>query len=202
MPYSDFDIRRVQKDFQLDIVEQIGIFADVKESSVSEYFASTLKENIPLAVAINTEKARSELIISDALIEIRKVFARKISFFSGIEFNVDKDKNLAGFCDFIVSLSPEQLFIKAPVIAIVEAKNENIMGGLGQCIAEMVAVRVFNEKEGNEIPVTYGAVTSGIAWKFLKLEANTIYIDLRDYSIEDSPGKIIGILSLMLAQQA
>ncbi len=202
MPYSDFDIRRVQKDFQLNIVEQIGIFADVKESSVSEYFASTLKENIPLAVAINTEKARSELIISDALVEIRKVFDRKISFFSGIEFNVDKDKNLTGFCDFIVSLSPEQLFIKSPVIAIVEAKNENIMGGLGQCIAEMVAVRVFNEKESNEIPVTYGAVTSGIAWKFLKLEANTIYIDLRDYSIEDSPGKIIGILSLMLAQQA
>ncbi len=202
MPYSDFDIRRVQKDFQLNIVEQIGIFADVKESSVSEYFTSTLKENIPLAVAINTEKARSELIISDALIEIRKVFDRKISFFSGIEFNVDKDKNLTGFCDFIVSLSPEQLFIKSPVIAIVEAKNENIMGGLGQCIAEMVAVRVFNEKEGNEIPMTYGAVTSGIAWKFLKLEANTIYIDLRDYSIEDSPGKIIGILSLMLAQQA
>jgi len=56
MPYSDFDIRWVQKDFQLNIVEQIGIFADVKESSVSEYFASTLKENIPLAVAINTEK--------------------------------------------------------------------------------------------------------------------------------------------------
>jgi len=119
--------------------------------------------------------------------------------FSDIEFNLDKDKNLTDFCYFIVSLSPEQLFIKSPMIAIVEAKNENIMGRLGQCIAEMVAVKVFNEKEGNEIPVTYEVVTSGIAWKFLKLESNTIYIDLRDSSIEDSPGKIIGILSLMLA---
>ena len=120
--------------------------------------------------------------------------------FSDIEFNLDKDKNLTDFCDFIVSLSPEQLFIKSPMIAIVEAKNENIMGRLGQCIAEMVAVKVFNEKEGNEIPVTYEVVTSGIAWKFLKLESNTIYIDLRDSSIcllYTSPSPRDGLLSRM-----
>ena len=52
MPYSDFDIRRVQKDFQLNIVEKIGIFADVEESCISEYFASTLMENIPLAAIV------------------------------------------------------------------------------------------------------------------------------------------------------
>ena len=46
-----------------------------------------------------------------------------------------------------MSLSPEQLFIKYPIIALVEAKNENIMGGLGQCLAEMIAARIFNKAE-------------------------------------------------------
>lgn len=202
MSYSDFNVRQVQKNFQLEIVEEVGLFAKIKESPISDYFTVTLEENLPLAVSINTEKARSELIISDVLIEVRKLFKRKISFFSGIEFTVDKEKDLTGYCDFLISLSPEQLFVKSPVIVVVEAKNENIMSGLGQCIAEMVAVRLFNEKESNEIPVTYGTVTSGIAWKFLKLKDNTIYIDLRDYSIETNPGQIIGILSQMIKQKA
>ncbi|MEM7033382.1 MAG: hypothetical protein AAF629_27770 [Chloroflexota bacterium] len=202
MAYSDFNIRQVQQVFHLKIEERMGIFSEIDEIPISDYFITTLEENLPLAVSINTEKARSELIISDVLIEVRKHFDRKISFFSGIEFTVDKDKDLTGYCDFLISLSPEQLFVKSPVVAVVEAKNENIMSGLGQCIAEMVAVRLFNEREGNEIPFTYGAVTSGVAWKFLKLVDNKVYLDLSDYSIETSPAQIIGILSHMVEQKA
>ena len=76
------------------------------------------------------------------------------------------------------------------------------MSGLGQCIAEMVAAKIFNGKEGNNIPIVYGAVTTGIFWKFLKLADNTVYIDLKDYSIEDNPGRVIGILSSMMEQKA
>jgi len=167
---------------------------------ISDYFTTTLEENIPLAVSINTEKAKSELIISNVLIEVRKIFDRKISFFSGVEFNIDKEKGLNGYCDFLISLSPEQLFVKSPIIALVEAKNENIMGGL--CIAEIQAAKIFNEKEGNNIPAVYGTVTTGIFWKFLKLIDNIVHIDLKDYSIEDNPERIIGILSSMMEQKA
>ena len=157
---------------------------------------------VQLAVSINTEKAKSELIISNVLIEIRKIFDRKISFFSGVEFNIDKEKGLNGYCDFLVSLSPEQLFVKSPVIALVEAKNENMMGGLGQCIAEMIAAKIFNEQEGNDTPSIYGTVTTGLFWKFIKLTGNIVQIDLRNYGIEDNPERIIGILSAMMAQKA
>ncbi len=201
MPYSNFTLRRAQRDFQLELIEAVGIFSNIEESSVSEHLASTLVENVPLAVAINTEKARSELIVTNILVEIRKRFDRKISFFSGLEFNVDRERDLAGFCDFIVSLSPEQLFLNAPVVTMVEAKNENLMHGLGQCTAEMVAAQIFNEQEGNDIRRIYGVVTSGTAWKFIKLENDTVHIDLRDYSI-DNPAKIIGILSKMIKQKA
>ena len=198
MSYPEFSLRKVQIDFQLKIVEESGLFAKAPNVEVSDYFVMTLQENLPLAVAINTEKARSELIISEVLLELRKRFDRKISFFSGIEFNVDKEKGLNGFCDFIVSLSPEQLFLKSPAIAIVEAKNENIMGGLGQCAAAMVAGQIFNQREENAIEAIYGAVTSGVAWKFLKLQNDTLFIDLKDYNLEDRPEKVIGIFSATL----
>ena len=202
MPYSDFTIRQAQRDFSLEIVEKAGIFSQIEAAQVSGAFSKTLEENIPLAVAINTEKARSELIIANVLLELRRLFDRKISFFSGVEFNVDKERGLNGFCDFLISRSPEQLFIKAPIIAVVEAKNENIMSGIGQCIAEMVAAQQFNEQDGEGVSAVYGAVTSGTAWKFLKLTGSTIHLDLKDYNLDDTPGRIIGILAAMIELKA
>lgn len=49
-----------------------------------------------------------------------------MSLFSGREFNVDAARGLSGYCDFLISRSPEQLVIESPVIALVEAKNDNI----------------------------------------------------------------------------
>ncbi len=200
MSYADFTMKRIQDEFNLELIEKWGFFSEIARVSISAYFAETLAENIPIAVSINTEKAKSELIIANVLVEIRKQLERKINFFSGVEFNIDKDKGLNGYCDFIVSLSPEQLFIKSPVIALVEAKNENLMSGLAQCLAEMVAAKIFNEQEGKPLAAVYGAVTSGILWKFLKLTGNSVYIDLKDYSLEDNPEKVIGILISMLKQ--
>ncbi len=200
MSYSDFTLKTVQHDFQLELIEELGIFTTVPEVAISPHLTTTLEENVLLAVSINTEKARSELIIANILVEVRKLFQRHISFFSGIEFTVDRELGLTGYCDFIVSLSKEQLFLTAPVIIMVEAKNENLMNGLGQCLAEMVAAQRFNHQEGQNLAKIYGTVTSGTAWKFLKLENHQVSLDLKDYSI-DQVGKIVGILSAMLKQE-
>jgi hypothetical protein len=77
---------------------------------------------------------------------------------------------------------------------LVEAKKEDILGGLGQCVAEMVAAQIFNEREGNEISVIYGTVTSGTNWKFLKLKGKVVEIDLVEYYLTDV-NKILGILA-------
>jgi hypothetical protein len=58
----------------------------------------------------------------------------------------------------------------------------------------MVAAQIFNEREGNEISVIYGTVTSGTNWKFLKLEGQVIEIDLNEYYLSDV-NKILGILA-------
>lgn len=201
MSYRDFNLKKVQDAFQIQMIEKPGIFAEIESHPISHYLSETLRENVPLAVSINTEKARSELIIAPVLVEIRKILDRRISLFSGIELNVDKEKDLSGFCDFIISDSPEQLFLKAPIITIVEAKNENIMSGLGQCLAEMVAARIFNEREGTGVSRIYGTVTSGNIWKFVKLDNDVAHIDLDDYSIRE-PDKIIGIFLAMVARNA
>ncbi|MGB6168534.1 MAG: hypothetical protein WBF52_13180 [Geitlerinemataceae cyanobacterium] len=194
MLYSQFSIDVIKTSFGVTISEKVGIFAELPEIEPSKLLQETLQFNIPIALAINSEKSRSEMIISPILIELKKRFPDRISLFSGKEFNVDPEKGLIGFCDFLISRSSEQLFIEAPVIIIVEAKNDNIEVGLGQCMAEMVASQLFNQRRGNEIHQIYGVVTNGSNWKFMRLEGQVFEIDLNEYFV-DRVGKILSILS-------
>ncbi len=195
MPYSDFTLDGVKKAFGIRTVESESLFAAAAQHPPSEVLSQLLEDGIPLAHAIHTEKARSEMIIAPILIEVRRVVGKKISLFSGVDFTVDEERGLAGKCDFILSKSEEQLYVSSPVLTLVEAKNENIKGGIPQCMAEMIAAQTFNEREGNDIPVVYGCVTTGTIWKFLRLENSTGYVDLDDYYI-DNVSKILGVLLL------
>ena len=194
MAYSDFSLAKVSKTFELKILEAVNMFSAIPELESSNFLVETLLYTVPLAISSNTEKARSEMIIAPILIELRKQLNSEISFFSGIDFTIDPEKGLNGNCDFLISRSPELLILTAPVIIIVEAKKENINGGLGQCVAEMLGARIFNEREGNDIPAIFGAVTSGTNWRFLKLKDQVIEIDLTEYYLRDV-NKILGILA-------
>ena len=107
--------------------------------------------------------------------------------------NVDEAAGLRGRCDYILSRSPEQLALTAPVCVLVEAKNENIVAGIPQCLAEMLAALIFNKSEGMPPSPIYGAVTTGIRWRFLRLEGVSANVDSVEYTIH-SPMKIFGIL--------
>ena len=194
MAYSDFDLIKVRRDFGLQIDEQPDLFAGVPSVQPSATLAHVLIETAHLAIAINTEKARSAMLITPVLLDIWRQAQSQISLFSGTEFHVDEARGLTGYCDYILSRSKEQLTINVPVVMIVEAKNENIKGGLGQCIAEMIAAQIFNEREGTAIETMYGAVTTGEIWKFLKLAGAVVSIDLSDYYIVRDVHKILGIL--------
>jgi hypothetical protein len=194
MSYSDFTLETVKKNLHLNISTRDNIFAEVAPLLVSDYLQETLAYNVPFALASNTEKSRSEMIITPILLELTKKKSQEISLFSGVEFNIDPSQGLSGNCDFIITRSPEFLLINAPVILIVEAKKENIKGGLGQCMAEMYAAKLFNEREENEIKEIYGVVTTGEIWKFLKLSGERVQVDLAEYFLNDVD-KIMGILT-------
>jgi hypothetical protein len=197
MSYSEFSLPEVKKRFELTTEETSDLFADVEEAPVSPLLAESLAENIPLALAIHTEKARSELIVAPMLVELRKICKRRVSLFSGSDFVVDPKLGLVGTVDFIISRSTEQLYITAPVVTLVEAKRDSIKDCLGQCLATMVAAQLFNQREETGITVVYGMVTTGSIWQGLRLEGQKVWIDQREYYIEQ-PGRILAILLKMV----
>lgn len=201
MAYSEFTLETAQKTFQLDTVRSLGLFSEIEPVAPSTYLTMGLARKASLATAIGTEKARSEMIVVDVLVDLLEHFDHSISLFSGIDFSVDAEKGLTGVCDFLVSLSPEQFYLEAPIIVLVEAKNLDLKLGIGQCVAEMLAAQRFNAEKGNEIPCIYGASTTGVDWIFLKLEEKCLHIDMTIYQIAQCD-RILGILSSMVAQKA
>jgi len=192
MAYSDFTLAKAKNTLSLTLDETRNLFRNVPGVQPSDLLTRLLDENLPLATAINSDKARSEFLIAPILSEVRREMDYRISLFSGTEFNVDPAQGLSGFCGFLLSASGEQYFISAPVVTVVEAKNENIIAGLGQCAATMIAAQIFNQRAGNDIEVIYGAVTTGTSWKFLTLEQSTVCIDSIEYYIKEVD-KILGI---------
>jgi hypothetical protein len=201
MAYNDFTLDALLQQFGLQVNEQSAPFAQAAPVPISDLLRQLLREYMPLALEINTEKARSELIVMPVLMEVRQQLERRVSLFSGVEFNVDMERGLRGVCDFLFSLSPLQLTIQAPVVMIVEAKNENIPRGISQCLAEMVAAQQFNRERQNPVTTVYGAVTTGSLWRFLSLEDTTVSVDSTEYHISQVD-RIVGILVSMIRDAA
>jgi len=197
MAYCDFTLESVTTTFGLSIGDAADLFASVEELAPSNWLARTL-EAAHLARAMNTEKARSELMIAPFFTELWLRFRDQCSFFSGIDFTVDAARGLKGFCDFILSRSPTPYVLSAPVAMITESKNSDLPSGYGQCVAGMIGAKIFNEQRGSVTPVVFGAVSTGDLWAFLSLNGTSLTLDRRLYDIHES-GKILGVLYSMLA---
>jgi hypothetical protein len=202
MAYTDFTLDMLIDQFGLQIQEDSAFLDEFTPVPISPLLRQELEENVLLARDISTEKARSEFIIAPVLVEVRRQYQRRISLFSGVEFTVDVAQGLRGVCDFLLSLSPLQLTIQAPVVVVVvEAKNENMKAGIAQCTVEMLAAQKFNMLRGRVLPAVYGAVTTGVLWRFLRLQDTTVAVDSSEYAIEQVQ-QIVGILVGMVKAAA
>jgi hypothetical protein len=193
MSYSDFTLPRVQTEFGLGVQTVLDLFPGVGEAAMDSAFRLRLTQQTRLALAINTEKARSELLIAPLLAELWQRCNNKVSLFPGVPLDVDADAGLVDRCDFLIGRPPQLHYVTAPLMVVVEAKNEDIADGLGQCAAVMVGVQRFNQKQENHITGVYGCVSSGTDWKFLRLEDKTLTIGLDEYQISQAE-RILGIL--------
>ncbi|WP_049769517.1 hypothetical protein [Rippkaea orientalis] len=97
------------------------------------------------------------------------------------------------YSDFTLSSVLTTFGLKSREQPIVEAKKEDLISGLGQCLAEMVAAQIFNQQEGQSINKVFGVVTSGNNWRFLTLQNDKVELDLTEYYLNDI-AKILGIL--------
>ena len=193
MPYSEFTIERVEAELGVTLRQERGLFENITPVSVSPRLRETLEENLGIALASRTEKARSEMLVAPILIEVRRQLERSITLFSGVTFDVDASVGLSGQCDFLISAEPNAMTVTVPVVTVVEAKNDNLKLGLAQCAAEMVAAHRFNARRGREEAPVYGTVTTGTLWTFLALRGTVILADPNEHSLE-SLETILGIL--------
>jgi hypothetical protein len=193
MAFADFQLETAVKAFNLSEESKTDLFRHVEPIEPSEYLRGWLAVFAPVAVGINTEQARREYIIAPILAEAKLKSRVEINVLPGVLLSVDTAKGLTGYCDYLIARSPEYYYVKSPVVAVVEAKREDLIAGLGQCAAEMVAIQLFNEKAGTPLPAVHGCVTSGSVWRFLKLQGKELFIDVREYYLQEVE-KLVGIL--------
>jgi hypothetical protein len=169
------------------------LFAGTSPIEPSDYLREWLAEFAPIAVAVNTEMARREFITGPFLIEAKRRSAGPVNVLPGMAFEADKSRGLNGYCDYLISRTESIYYLRSPLAAVVEAKREDIIGGLGQCAAAMVGMRIFNERDGTSFPTLYGCVSSGITWHFLRLEGDVLFLDHREYFHGDA-ALLLGVL--------
>jgi hypothetical protein len=189
--------------YQYDDLDKLNIqiekakfnFEGMTPLTPSDWLNVTLDRNMNLPLA--SEKAKCEFIIAPILTEMVERNNRSFTYFSGYNFNVEKDLGLKGRCDFLLTQAPKSPRIESPVLSVVEAKNDNLDEGIPQCIAQLFALRLFNERKNKPTPIVYGAVTFGLEWQFLKLQEQTAYIDTNIFYIKELPN-ILGALQWVI----
>ena len=145
-------------------------------------------------MALVSEKARSEFIVAPILLAVRELSHDRITILSGQRLDVDLARRLVGECDFILARSVSVPRLRAPLMAVVEAKRNDIDSGLGECLAQMVAAQLYNERAGEPVPTVFGCVTTGEVWQFLGL-TGTVAILHRPRMFIDEVGNLLAAFS-------
>lgn len=193
MSYSTFTSRELKERFGIIQEMKSDVFTNVPARKVSDWLKTSLHRHTKMALSQGLEKARSEFIIAPILAELYDQAQNELSLFSGWELNVDFELGLIGRCDFLISRSTNQTYLESPIVVAVEAKQDDFRQGINQCIAEMIAARIFNEREGNDIGKIFGCVTTGDVWRFLLLDGKSAVIEEKVFELTEVE-QIIGIL--------
>jgi hypothetical protein len=190
MAYADFTLESTETELGI-IARTAVLFPDLKPLPVSAWLRESLDRG--MRVALVNEKARSEFIVAPILLAVRELSGDRIAILSGGRLDVDPARRLVGECDFLLMLSEPLPRLRAPLLAVVEAKKGDIEAALGQCVAQMVAVQLFNERAGQPLPAVYGCVTTGNDWQFLHLAGTALTLDQGRFYI-DNVGGILAAL--------
>ncbi|KOR30424.1 hypothetical protein TI05_14010 [Achromatium sp. WMS3] len=192
MAYADFKtLLQVEQELEVTIQQASKLYIDISPVEPSSWFIETMDLAYDLALNINTEAARQSLIVNNVLIELKKILP--ISLFINRLFSVDTARGLTGYPDGLIGDAADELEIKAPVMVLLEAKNNDINSGFPQCIATMIAAALFNHNANVSRNKLYGVVTDGVSWRFMHLQENVVTIDRHTYPFNGGR-QIIAIL--------
>ncbi len=127
MAYTNFTLYDLRRQFGIrDQVQRL--FADVTPLPMSNWLRDTLAmtQQMPLG----SEKAKSELIVTPILVELRNRNNNFFTVYSGEVMNVEPAAGLSGECEFILTKDTNTFAISAPIITVVEAKKDDLELGV------------------------------------------------------------------------
>lgn len=194
MAYSDFTIYDLRQQFGAHFRAEM-LFPNLAPIQPSDWLQQALR--IGQGVGFNSEKSRSERLVTPVLLELCERNNRSFSIYSGMNLDVDPALGLRGECDFIFSFSRIRDFVTAPVFCIAEAKKQDLELGTIQCAAQLIAARRLNEFEGNPAQPLYGCSTTGVEWRFLKYEGDGFILDEQRYYLTQLP-ELLGALQVVV----
>ena len=73
MSYKEFSWKKAKQDFNLTTVEGERFLPKISPIAASPELNYILKQNVPWAIAVGNEKARSEAITNPVLLEVRRM---------------------------------------------------------------------------------------------------------------------------------
>lgn len=194
MAFTDFkSIQQVQQTFNIKYCEEN--FLNNTEIQPSAQFIEEFKFNRRYLDIFSSEASRCENIIYPILREVYKNYAEEYELWS--HKSLSYDEVLTGIPDYLFTLRSElgKTILGLPIVAIVEAKQNNFTEGWGQCLAEMVAAQKLNSEKS----VIYGVVTDGEVWHFGKLIEQT-FIKNENVFVITELGKIFAALHFIISQ--
>jgi hypothetical protein len=195
MPYADFKLESVEALLSLTI-RPGELFPAIEPLPVPLWVVDHLARGREAAPLVS-EKARSEFLVVPILLAVREAYAKPMAIFSGQRLDVEPSLGLIGECDFILALTSPIPRLKSPLVTILVAKKGGIEAGLGQCIAQAVAARLFNERAGELERPMFGCVTSGDDWQFFRLSGSDVTLDTTRFYL-DQVGTILAALRSIL----
>lgn len=132
-------------------------------------------------VDLTSETARREVMIAPILLELCRLTQAKLK----IEYPIAVNDQLKGTLDYYMQ--------SQQALLVVEAKNADLSKGFTQLAVELIALDQWTTLE---VPVLYGAVTTGDIWKFGRLDrqGRSIEQDINLYRVPADLGELLGIL--------
>jgi hypothetical protein len=132
-------------------------------------------------VDLSSAMARRETLIAPILLEVCAQTKQKLK----IEYVVNVNELLGDSFDYFIPSSQNLL--------VIEAKQADLARGFVQLGAELIALDQWTTSNA---PVLYGAITTGDAWKFGRLDraGKTLLRDIRLYTVPTDLTALVAIL--------
>ena len=202
MAFTDYiSMEQVIKKIPVKVLNE-KCLAENLDLSLPEWFLEDMNFSLSIKSSQENETFYEEFLIVPFLKEVWKKHSL-LKVWSHWPLYYDKD--LSGKPDYLISgILEEQMYevMSTPLLAVVQAKQQNFIAGWAQCLAAMIACQKLNDAdetlEEKDIPI-YGIVSTEEVWQFARLEKDVLRKHPVPASIEN-PEHLAGILDYIFGE--